>query len=134
MNQYEQACNWHASAATLVDNGFYQQSIYHFCLAGELYLKSALNLVNYDTELETSHDIIRIYRTLADRFGITEEMTEATKYMRKYFNESRYPFAYTEFSEQIALNFKHFTDTVKIYVDSCTGTPEDLASHFNRRL
>jgi len=134
MNQYEQACEWHASAFALIDKGFYQQSIYHFCLAGELYLKSALNLVSYEIELETSHDIIRIYRTLADRFGLTEEMTEATKYMRKYHNESRYPSYSIEFSKQTALDFKRFADTIKAYTDSCTGTPEDLASHFNKRL
>jgi len=84
--------------------------------------------------LELSHDTIGLYAALANRYGKTHEVTEATNFMRKYFNESRYPSMDIEFTKQIALDFKKYTDIVKNYVDTCTGTPNDLARHFNRSL
>jgi len=99
MNHYEQACKWHESAVALMDSGFYQQSIYHFYLVGELYLKSALPLVEHDDRLELSHDIIGLYSALSKRYGETVEMKEATSFLRKYYNESRYPSMEMEFTK-----------------------------------
>ena len=71
----------------------------------ELYLKSALGQVEHEADLETSHDVINIYKCLSKRCKAMEDLLPVVVRCRKYFNEARYPSsdsgAYTkEFCEE----------------------------------
>jgi len=134
VNLYEEACKWHESAKTLLDNDFYQQCIYHACMASELYLKSALNLVEHDPDMEISHDILGMFLALSKRYGKSPELLDAVKRLRKYFNEARYPSMTISFTKELAVEFLDYAVEIRDFVDNCTGTLEDLAKHFNKKL
>ena len=132
MNLFEQACSWHDSANKLLENEFYQQSIYHYCLAGELYLKSVLHLVPHNTELEISHDIIGIYSAISSKYGKETKVTDAVKFLRKYFNESRYPTSDVIFTLQLSDDFANYAKCIRDYIENkCHISVNDLMNYFN---
>ncbi len=114
----------------------YQVGIALSCLSVELYLKSVLDQVEHPTELETTHDIINIYRCLAKRYVPQADLMPKLVRCRKYFNEARYPAsnsaAYTkEFCEE----FLGCIDAVKDYVDNkCQAGMNDLLNKFKKKL
>lgn len=133
MDLFEQACSWHDSANSLLKNEFYQQSIYHYCLAGELYLKSSLHLVPHNSDLEISHDIIGIYSAISRRYEKDSKVTDAVKFMRKYFNESRYPSSDIMFTQQLALEFSKYANYIKAYIEGKFHiSVEELMNNFNK--
>ena len=98
----------------------------------ELYLKSVLGLVEHNIDLETSHDIINIYRCLSKRYKATEDLTYALVRCRKYFNEARYPTSESEvYTKQFCEEFLGYIDLIRNYVDNqCHATTDDLIKKF----
>ena len=133
MEYYDNAVDVHETAEILYNNGKYRMSIYNVCLAAELYLKSRLSLVEYDSRLESSHDVIGIYRCLTKRFPSSNDLTQAINMCRKYFNETRYPYDGTGiFTSEFALEFLNFLMEIKNYVDNdCIATLDDLKKKFD---
>ena len=132
MEYYDNAVDVHESAEVLYNNQKYRMSIYNVCLAAELYLKSRLQLVEHDTRLESSHDVIGIYRCLSSRFRSSKDLTQAINMCRKYFNETRYPYDGTGvFTAEFAKDFLDYLSDIRSYVDNeCVATLEDLKKRF----
>lgn len=134
MDYYKNAEDNAEVARLSYENGKYQVSISLSCLAVELYLKSVLGLVSHSIDLETSHDVINIYRCISKRYKSKTDLLPYLVQCRKYFNEARYPTSnsavYTrEFSEE----FLDYVSAVKEFVDSqCKADIEDLADKFNK--
>ncbi len=70
MDFYQNAVETENAARVLFDAGMYRQSIYMYCLAIELYLKSRLPLVKYDDDLEVSHNLVALYRALKSKVQV----------------------------------------------------------------
>ena len=132
MDFYDNAADVHETADILYDHKKYRMSVYNTCLAVELYLKSRLSLVEYDARLESSHDVVNIYRCLAKRFRSSKDLMPALNMYRKYFNEARYPYSGTDvFTQEFALEFQHYLTDIKNYVDTeCAATLDDLKKRF----
>lgn len=133
MNFYENAVDVHETAVILFEHEKYRMSIYNSCLAVELYLKSCLPLVEYDIRLETSHDVVNIYRCLLTRYSSSMNLMPVITMCRKYFNESRYPYDITEvFTKEFASEFINYISAIKFYIDNeCTASPDDLKKKYN---
>jgi len=119
-------------AATLLHNSeAYRQSIYFYCLAVELYLKSKLHLVPHDIELEKSHDTLGLYNALLVRFKPKADFRPMLTRCRKYFNESRYPYSAdtSAYTKEFASEFKEFVAAVRDFIDNeCIASVDDLVS------
>ena len=132
MDFYDNAVDVHETANILYDHEKYRMSVFNACLAAELYLKSRLSLVEYDARLESSHDVINIYRCLTKRFSSSKDLKPALNMCRKYFNEARYPYGDTDaFTQAFALEFQKYLSDIKNYVDNeCAASLDDLKKKF----
>ena len=79
------------SANILFENGIYRTPIANLFLACELYLKSLVEVHNPDSQFLDTHDILNLAREID---GLIDFKKLSTKLglMRKYHNDSRYPF------------------------------------------
>jgi len=104
------------------------------CLAVELFLKSKLDMVEHDVRLETSHDIIGIYRILTTKFTDTQRLTKKIGLLRKYYNDSRYPATGTAiYTSGFAEEFLSYVSEVKQFIDTdCLADINDLTKKFGK--
>ena len=136
MDYYQNAQETERAACSLLDNGFFRQSTYMFCLAVELYLKSKLGLVEHSPNIEKTHDIINMYKLLSERFAPRTNLTKAVTRCQKYFNESRYPYMVDArlYTEEFAKEFKEFAASIREYIeDECLATLDDLSIKFGKK-
>ena len=135
MDLYLNAQETESAAKVLLDTGHYRQSIYLFCMSIELYLKSKLHLVDHDIDLEASHNVIGLYAALNKRFHPKTDMIPIIKKCRKYFNESRYPYAgdISAYKKEFAEEFMDITAKVKDFIDNdCMATMDDLLNKYSK--
>ncbi|MCL2015983.1 MAG: HEPN domain-containing protein [Defluviitaleaceae bacterium] len=135
MDFYDNAWETEQTAIDLANIGRYRYSVYLSCLASELYLKSKLHLVDHDEELETSHDVIKMLDVLSKRFTTGKNLKNMIKFSRKYYNESRYPYAgdVSAYTKDFAEQFLEFTAAVREYVENdCLATMDDLADKYSK--
>jgi len=101
----------------------------------ELYLKSVLGQVEHPTDLETSHDVISIYKCLSKRYRATEDLLPALVRCRKNFNEARYPASGSAaYSKEFCEEFLEYIDMVRRYVDNqCQATLDDVVERFKKK-
>ena len=134
MDCYTNAWGYEQAAVDLLSTGRYQQSIFLCCLAVELYLKSKLHLVPHDDDLETSHDVIRIYNALTSRYQPKTNHKLMIVRCRKYFNESRYPSAVdvSVYTKDFASEFIDFVAAIRDFIDNeCVATIDDLKGKYS---
>ena len=134
MDFYDNAVDVHEAADILYNNGKYRMAVFNACLAIELYLKSRLPLVEYDIRLESSHDVINIYRCLTARFRSLKDLTPMINMCRKYYNEARYPYEGRDvFTIEFAAEFMGYLADVKDYIENeCVATLSDLKSKYGK--
>ena len=133
MNYYDNAVNWYESAKYLASGGFYQQAVSQSCIAVELFLKSKLLIIEPDSELDKSHDVINIFSVLSRKYPAKKDILPGIRYCRKYFNESRYPHDGVEvYTKDFAESFIGYVGDVKDYIDNdCQATLGDLQHKYN---
>jgi len=130
---YENAHRNEQAAITLFNAGHYQQCISLACLAVELYLKSKLHLVPHKPYWETSHDVVNIYEALIKRFKPKSDFRAEITQSRKYFNESRYPYAgdLSVYTADFAQEFLDLVAKIRTYIDEdCLATLDDLTGKY----
>ena len=119
-NFYDMAESKVKSANVLLDSGQYLDAIYLYCLATEFYLKSKLKYVKHDETLEGSHDIVNISKALLKSYPTKKDLN-FLKQVRKYMNESRYPFNDKSFNlmnnSEFVIQFKKYCEEIKSYID-----------------
>ena len=136
MNYYTNAQETEQAAIALLNVKLYRQSIYMSCLAVELYLKSRLHLVSHDDGLERSHDIVNLYKALLTRYQPKINHDKMITRCRKYFNESRYPYAsdVSMYTDEFAQEFIDFILLIKDYIDNkCIASVDDLESKYSQK-
>lgn len=67
------------SSISLFQSKQYLDVIYWYCLSIKLFLKSKLILIDHDSQLEFSHDIISIYKCLANKYGYNPDIEDIVK-------------------------------------------------------
>lgn len=132
MNHYQNAEETYSGAKTLFEAENFRLSVNLSCLAIELFLKSKLDLVDHDLRLETSHDVIGIYKSLITRFTDSQKLAKKIDFVRKYYNDSRYPAAGIEaYTEKFAGEFLSCVEDIKMFVDKdCAANVDDLYKKF----
>jgi len=135
MDYYSNAVSWHTAAINSTTSGDYQQAVYSSCLAIELYLKSKVAAVSNDYALLSTHDIIGLYnKVLMGRFGKNKDVETMLPKVRKYFNESRYPYDIKIFDDQLADQFLAYINNAKDYIDNqCVLNQKDLLNRYNKK-
>jgi len=85
--------------------------------------------------LETSHDVINIYKCLSKRYKAVKDLLPAIVRCRKYFNEARYPSSDSEaYTKEFCEEFLGYIDSVKKYVDNqCRATLDDVVDKFRKK-
>jgi len=134
VNFYNNAQETEQAAEALFDAGLYRQSVYMACLAVELYLKSKLQLVEHNEDLEFSHDVINLYRALLTRFKPKTNMDSMITRSRKYMTESRYPYSsdVSIFTKEFATEFLDFVYAIRDFIDNdCLATMDDLKDKYS---
>ncbi len=137
MNYYDLAEYRLKSSISLFQSKQYLDVIYWCCLSIELFLKSKLILIDHDSQLEFSHDVISIYKCLANKYGDNQDIENIVKMSRKYFNESRYPYITNIneiYDENFAKMFIQYVLDVKDYIDNtCVVTLDELQVKFRNK-
>ena len=121
MNHYDNAQEQEQAALCLIKAGFYRQSVYLSCMAIELYLKSKLPLVPHDESLEYSHDIVGMLNALSACYKPKNtNLRRAVSFCRKYFNESRYPYAAdtSAYNKDFANDFAGYVADIRNYINN----------------
>lgn len=132
MDHYQNAEETYSGSRSLFDAKNYRLSINLSCLSIELFLKSKLELVEHDMRLETSHDIIGLYQSLTARFKDSQKLAKKIDFVRKYYNDSRYPSTGIEiYTEEFAGEFLTLVEDVKRFIDTdCIASIDDLQKKF----
>ena len=91
-----------------------------------------LDRVEHSIDLETSHDVINIYKCLTKKYKPDQDLLPCIVRCRKYFNEARYPASgSTVYSKEFCGEFLSYIDDVKSYVtDKCQANLDDLLKKF----
>ena len=134
MDFYTNAQETEQTAICMLEACRYRHSIYMSCLAVELYLKSKLHLVPHRDNLETSHNIVSMYNALVLRYPSKKDLLPMIDLCRKYFNESRYPYAgdNSVYTENFTKEFIKIVCAVKDYIDNeCVATIDDLKNKYD---
>ena len=98
MDYYSNAEDQLRSAKILFNGGEYRTPIALLFLACELYLKSLLENTNPSSNYLNTHDIINIGLSIKEKIDYSY-VAPKLAFLRKYLNDSRYPFnpdIYTE--------------------------------------
>ena len=131
MNLYENAEYWEGSAKDNMTIKRYRTSVYSSCLAIELFLKSALNVIDPNSDYLESHDVVNLYNTVARKYPPSSDLTPVVKKCRKHFNESRYPVVEEIYDEKFADEFIGYVLKIRNYVDNeCHINDQDLLTKF----
>ena len=135
MDYYNLAENHQITARILIDNGQHMDSVYHSCLAVEMYLKSKHSVLFPDSELSKSHDVIGISRDVLKQYPSSYDLKHIFISVRKYMNESRYPYnGLSVYTEDFAEDFFEYIKIIKAYIDNeCQATLEDLHKRFSSK-
>ena len=134
MDMYKLAVDDMESADTLFNACKYRNSIYMYCMAVEKFLKSKIDYVEHPSELEVNHDVVGLIRCLNAKYPFNGDFRFITV-VRKYFNESRYPYTPKEidevFTKDFAMEFQRYTADIKNYIDNDVNADlKDLEQYF----
>ena len=134
MGLYNDAEEEIIAGEALINSKLYRQSIFHFCLAVELYLKSKLMLIDPNSYLEFSHNIIDMYARLQKKYPSSGKLNSQIKLCRKYYNESRYPYDnHSIYTKEFAEQFLSYAKDVKSYIDNdCLSGLQDLENKYKK--
>ena len=134
MDYYSLAESHQKTARILLDNRQYMDSVYHSCLAVEMYLKSKHAVLFPNSELGITHDVIGISRDLMKQYPSTVNLRHAFVSVRKYMNESRYPHGGTAvYTQSFAEEFFEYIELIKAYIDNeCQLNIGDLENRYRR--
>ena len=97
MDFYTNACEQFESAQILASSEKYRVAVTLLCLAGELFLKSLVELKYPGHSLLNTHDIVGLGRVIKDDVDY-KTLAPHLAFLRKYLNDSRYPFDHTVYS------------------------------------
>ena len=98
-------------------NGW-RKSIISSCEAGEKYLKSALNTIPHDEQMNTTHSLTWLYAAISHVHNGTPDLEKAVKVLSKYVVTARYAIPGMVWTEDMAKDFIKYAQLVRDYVNS----------------
>jgi len=125
MDYYINACEQLDGAEVLADSGKYRLAVTLICLSCELFLKFLAEHKDPANPLLDSHDIVGLgylirddidYKLLAPKF----------KFIRKYLNDSRYPFDATVYTKGFYEECLEAVLTIKHEIDTFNASQSDV--------
>lgn len=134
MDYYINAKEQLEGAKVLADAGKYRLSVTLLCLSCELFLKSLAEHKDSMNPLLDSHDIVGLGHMVRDDVDYKSLAPKLT-FMRKYLNDSRYPFDSKVYSKELYERCLESVLAVKQEVDSATARKSDaerLGEKFGR--
>ena len=99
MDYYVNACEQLDGAEVLAASGKYRLAVTLPCLSCELFLKSLVESKDPATPLLDSHDIVGLGHSIRNDVD-NKELAPKLTFIRKYLNDSRYPFDVNIYTEK----------------------------------
>ena len=125
MDYYNNACEQLEGAELLAASEKYRLAVTLLCLSCELYIKSLAERKDPANPLLDSHDIVNLgnlirddvdYRTIAPRLA----------FMRKYLNDSRYPFNYEVYTKDFYCECLDAVLAIRQEIDHANSKKSDI--------
>ena len=134
MDFYVNACEQFESAEILAASGKYRVAVTLLCLSCELFLKSLVERKDPKNPLLDSHDIVGLGRLIRDDINYSVVASKLT-FMRKYLNDSRYPFDSSVYTAEFYQTCLESVLVVRQEIDSVNAkksTVELLSERFGK--
>jgi len=128
MTHYSDAIEWMDLADIALSKGMFRKSVYHSCMAIELFLKHVAVKHVMDADTRYAHNHRGLWHLVTAYYGDALPIS-IVKLSMKYLNISRYTTreGHAQFTEDFAKEFIRHSNEVKIYIDSrCGGDTEGI--------
>jgi len=125
MDFYTNACEQLESAKILAAANKYRVAVTLLCLAGELFLKSMVERKDPNNPYLSTHDIIGLGRTIKDEIEYSK-ISPHLKFLRKYLNDSRYPFDVKVYTQAFYGECLESITTIQQALDAANAEKSDI--------
>jgi hypothetical protein len=132
MNYYTNACEQLEGAELLAASGKYRLSVTLLCLSGELFLKSLAEYKDPKNSLLDSHDIVGLGYLIRNDIDYNNTIPKL-RLLRKYLNDSRYPFDTTVYTEDFYNACHEAVIFIKNEIDS-TNNKKSMEERINKKF
>lgn len=125
MDYYTNACEQLEGAELLAGGGKYRLAVTNLCLSFELFLKSLAERKDPDNPLLNSHDLVNLGYMIQDDIDF-KALVPKLKLMRKYLNDSRYPYNPGMYTKEFYDEIHESIMTVQREVDAANTKKSDI--------
>ena len=125
MDFYVNACEQLEGAKILAASGKYRIAVTLLCLSCELFIKSLAERKDPTSPLLDSHDIVNLGNLIRDIIDY-KAIAPKLAFLRKYLNDSRYPFDYRVYSKEFYENCLESVLAVQHEIDSVNLNKSDI--------
>jgi len=125
MDYYTNACEQLESAGILAASQKYRIAVTLLCLSCELFLKSFAERKDPKNPLLNSHDIVNLGNFIRDDIDFTY-IAPKLAYMRKYLNDSRYPFNDKIYTKELYDECLESVSVIRQAIDSVNAKKSDI--------
>ena len=134
MDYYVNACEQLDGAEVLAASGKYRLAVTLLCLSCELFLKSLAESKDPENPLLDSHDIVGLGYFICNDVDY-KELAPKLAFIRKYLNDSRYPFDVNIYTEEFYRKCYESVSVTKREIDSVNAKKsvlEQLSKKFGK--
>jgi len=125
MDYYVNACEQLEGAKILSAAQKYRLAVTLLCLSGELFLKSFVERKDPESPLLNSHDIVNLGNIIRDDVDYTS-VAPKLSFLRKYLNDSRYPFDLKTYTEEFYLECLDAVKAIQFEIDNANSSKSDF--------
>ena len=125
MGYYVNACEQFEGAKILAASNKYRLAVTLLCLSSELFLKSLVERKDPTSHLLDSHDIVGLGHLIRDEIDY-KALAPKLAFMRKYLNDSRYPFNPKVYTETFYKDFLESVSVIQQEIDSVNANKTDM--------
>jgi len=103
----------------------YRLAVTLLCLSGELFLKSLVERKDPENPLLNSHDIVNLGNIIRDDVDYAS-IAPKLSFLRKYLNDSRYPFDLKIYTEEFYFECLDAVTTIQFEIDNVNSNKSDI--------
>jgi HEPN domain-containing protein len=125
VDYYINACEQLEGAKILAASKMYRLAVTLLCLSGEMFLKSLVERKDPMNPLLNSHDIVNLGNLIRNDINY-ESIAPKLSFLRKYLNDSRYPFDLNVYTEMLYLECLDSIVMIQLAIDSVNIGKSDM--------
>jgi len=125
VDYYVNACEQFEGAKILAASNKYRLAVTLLCLSSELFIKSLVERKDPMNPLLDSHDIVGLGHIIRNDINY-KSLAPKLAFMRKYLNDSRYPFDPKIYTEAFYKDFLESVSVIQQEIDSVNANKSDI--------